>query len=213
MNDNLCISTLRCLALDMIDKANSGHPGMALGSAPILHTLYSRHLVSTAADSGWIKRDRFVLSSGHVSSLLYAMLHLTGYDISLDDLKSFRQLYSKTPGHPEYGYTPGVEVSTDLSYTTTITETTNLVANFEYILYTFCHYPVEATGGTANGKKIFITLGKNASGKYQILFCGKIAEQGVKFIISAFKRPKPIKGIVGVLSCGQRFVVLGIVKS
>ena len=90
MNDNLCISTLRCLALDMIDKANSGHPGMALGSAPILHTLFSRHLVSTAADSGWIKRDRFVLSSGHVSSLLYAMLHLTGYDISLDDLKSFK---------------------------------------------------------------------------------------------------------------------------
>ena len=112
MNDNLCISTLRCLALDMIDKANSGHPGMALGSAPILHTLYSRHLVSTAADSGWIKRDRFVLSSGHVSSLLYAMLHLTGYDISLDDLKSFRQFGSKTPGHPEFKVTDGVDIST-----------------------------------------------------------------------------------------------------
>ena len=68
MNDALCIATLRCLALDMIDQANSGHPGMALGSAPILHTLFSRHLVSTAADSSWIKRDRFVLSSGHVSS-------------------------------------------------------------------------------------------------------------------------------------------------
>ena len=112
MNDNLCISTLRCLALDMIDKANSGHPGMALGSAPILHTLFSRHLVSTAADSGWIKRDRFVLSSGPVSSLLYAMLHLTGYDISLDDLKSFRQFGSKTPGHPEYKVTDGVDIST-----------------------------------------------------------------------------------------------------
>ena len=102
MNDKLCITTLRCLALDMIDKANSGHPGMALGSAPILHTLFSRHIVATAADSTWIKRDRFILSSGHVSSLLYAMLHLNGYDISLDDLKNFRQLYSKTPGHPEY---------------------------------------------------------------------------------------------------------------
>ena len=112
MNDNLCITTLRCLALDMIDKANSGHPGMALGSAPILHTLFSRHLVSTAADSGWIKRDRFVLSSGHVSALLYAMLHVTGYDLSMDDLKSFRQYDSKTPGHPEYKVTEGVDIST-----------------------------------------------------------------------------------------------------
>lgn len=112
MNDKLCISTLRCLALDMIDKASSGHPGMALGSAPILHTLFSRHIVSTAADASWIKRDRFVLSSGHVSSLLYAMLHLTGYDLSLDDLKQFRQLGSKTPGHPEYKVTDGVDVST-----------------------------------------------------------------------------------------------------
>lgn len=112
MNDKLCITTLRCLALDEIDKANSGHPGMALGSAPILHTLFSRHIVATAADSSWIKRDRFVLSSGHVSALLYAMLHLTGYDVSMDDLKSFRQLHSKTPGHPEYKVTDGVDVST-----------------------------------------------------------------------------------------------------
>lgn len=112
MNDKLCITTLRCLSIDEIEKANSGHPGMALGSAPIMHTIFSRHLVSTAADSKWIKRDRFVLSSGHVSELLYAMLHLTGYDVSLDDLKSFRQLNSKTPGHPEYGLTDGVDVST-----------------------------------------------------------------------------------------------------
>lgn len=112
MNDQLCITTLRCLALDMIDKANSGHPGMALGSAPILHTLFSRHIVATAADSNWIKRDRFVLSSGHVSSLLYAMLHLCGYDLTLDDLMHFRQLNSKTPGHPEYKVTDGVDVST-----------------------------------------------------------------------------------------------------
>lgn len=112
MNDKLCITTLRCLALDEIDKANSGHPGMALGSAPILHTLFSRHLVATAADSSWIKRDRFVLSSGHASALLYAMLHLTGYDVSMEDLKSFRQLHSKTPGHPEYKVTDGVDIST-----------------------------------------------------------------------------------------------------
>ena len=112
MNDKLCVTTLRCLALDMIDKANSGHPGMALGSAAILHTIFSRHMVSTAADSNWIKRDRFVLSSGHVSSLLYAMLHITGYDLSMDDLKAFRQYDSKTPGHPEYKVTEGVDIST-----------------------------------------------------------------------------------------------------
>ena len=112
MNDKLCITTLRTLALDMIDKANSGHPGMALGSAPILHTIFSRHMVATAADPTWIKRDRFVLSSGHVSSLLYAMLHLTGYDLTIEDLKQFRQLGSKTPGHPEYKVTDGVDIST-----------------------------------------------------------------------------------------------------
>lgn len=112
MNDKLCVTTLRCLALDMIDKANSGHPGMALGSAAILHTIFSRHMVSTAADPSWIKRDRFVLSSGHISSLLYAMLHVTGYDLTMDDLKSFRQYDSKTPGHPEYKVTDGVDIST-----------------------------------------------------------------------------------------------------
>ena len=112
MNDKLCVTTLRCLALDMIDKANSGHPGMALGSAGILHTIYSRHIVATAADPNWIKRDRFVLSSGHVSSLLYAMLHVAGYDLTIDDLKSFRQYDSKTPGHPEYKVTDGVDIST-----------------------------------------------------------------------------------------------------
>ena len=112
MNDKLCVTTLRCLALDMIDKANSGHPGMALGSAAILHTIFSRHMVATAADPSWIKRDRFVLSSGHISSLLYAMLHVAGYDLTMDDLKAFRQYDSKTPGHPEYKVTDGVDIST-----------------------------------------------------------------------------------------------------
>ena len=92
--DTLCIQTLRGLAMDVIDKANSGHPGMALGSAPILHTLFTKHIVSTAIDSKWIKRDRFVLSSGHVSSLLYCILHLCGYNVLMDDLKQFRQLNS-----------------------------------------------------------------------------------------------------------------------
>lgn len=112
MNDNLCINTLRMLSMNMIDKANSGHPGMALDAAPIMHVLFSRHMIATALNSKWIRRDRFVLSSGHVSSLLYATLHLCGYNISIDDLKNFRQYKSKTPGHPELGLTDGVDIST-----------------------------------------------------------------------------------------------------
>ena len=110
--DELAIATIRSLCIDMINKAKSGHPGMALGSAPILYTLFTRHLVSYPKDPEWINRDRFVLSGGHASSLLYSLLHLSGYDLSLDDLKNFRQLGSKTPGHPEVGVTPGVDAST-----------------------------------------------------------------------------------------------------
>ena len=110
--DDLSIATIRSLCIDMINKAKSGHPGMALGSAPILYTLYTRHLVSNPKDPDWINRDRFVLSGGHASSLLYSILHLAGYKLSLDDLKNFRQLGSNTPGHPEIGVTPGVDAST-----------------------------------------------------------------------------------------------------
>lgn len=109
--DELSVATIRSLCIDMINKANSGHPGMALGSAPILYTLFLKHLKATPKDSNWINRDRFVLSAGHASSLLYAMLHLCGYKISLEDLKSFRQLNSKTPGHPEYKWTDGVDAT------------------------------------------------------------------------------------------------------
>ncbi len=109
--DNLSIATIRSLCIDMINKANSGHPGMALGSAPILYTLFSKHFISDPLHENWINRDRFVLSSGHASSLLYAMLHLCGYSLSLDDLKSFRQLNSLTPGHPEYHWTKGVDAT------------------------------------------------------------------------------------------------------
>ena len=105
------IATIRSLCIDMINKANSGHPGMALGSAPILYTLFTRHLVANPDDPEWINRDRFVLSAGHASSLLYAMLHLSGYDVSLDDLKQFRQIDSLTPGHPEYHWTKGVDAT------------------------------------------------------------------------------------------------------
>lgn len=109
--DKLALETLRGLSLDTIAKANSGHPGMALSAASILYTLYTRHLVSDVSDPNWINRDRFVLSAGHASALLYSLLHLAGYKISLDDLKNFRQINSLTPGHPEYRHTPGVDAT------------------------------------------------------------------------------------------------------
>ena len=110
--DELSIATIRSLCIDMINKAKSGHPGMALGATPILFTLFTRHLIANPRDPEWINRDRFVLSGGHASSLLYSILHLSGYKVSLDDIKSFRQLGSITPGHPEVGVTPGVDAST-----------------------------------------------------------------------------------------------------
>ena len=110
-NDQLAIATIRSLCIDTINKANSGHPGMALGSAPALYTLFTKHLVATPLESKWFNRDRFVLSSGHASALLYSMLHLCGYKVSLDDMKQFRQIDSLTPGHPEYGWTDGVDAT------------------------------------------------------------------------------------------------------
>ena len=107
-----CIDTIRFLAVDGVQKANSGHPGMPMGAAAIAHTLFTRHLRFDPADPAWPDRDRFVLSAGHASMLLYSLLHLTGYDLTLDDLRAFRQWGSKTPGHPEYGHTAGVETTT-----------------------------------------------------------------------------------------------------
>jgi transketolase len=108
----LSIATIRSLVIDMTNKAKSGHPGMAIGSAPILYTLFTRFLVAVPNDDKWINRDRFVLSAGHASALLYAVLHIAGYHISMDDLKNFRQLHSITPGHPEVTLTPGVDATT-----------------------------------------------------------------------------------------------------
>jgi transketolase len=107
-----CIDTIRFLAVDAVQKANSGHPGMPMGAASMAHTLFTRHLRFDPADPAWPDRDRFVLSAGHGSMLLYSLLHLTGYDLSLDDLRAFRQWGSKTPGHPEFGHTVGVETTT-----------------------------------------------------------------------------------------------------
>ena len=106
------LNSLRILSVDMINQAGSGHPGTALGAAPIIYSLYANHLKVNPLDPNWINRDRFVLSAGHGSALLYATLFMAGYDISIDDLVNFRRLNSKTPGHPELGKTPGVEVST-----------------------------------------------------------------------------------------------------
>lgn len=112
LNDQLCVNTLRFLSVDQIEKANSGHPGLPLGAAPMAYALWSRHLRFNPANPSWMNRDRFVLSAGHGSALLYSLLHVFGYDLSLDELKNFRQLGSKTPGHPEYGMTAGVEATT-----------------------------------------------------------------------------------------------------
>ncbi len=110
--EELCINTIRTLAMDAVQKANSGHPGTPMALAPLAFTLFDRHLRFNPRNPHWAGRDRFILSNGHASMLLYAMLHLTGYDLSLDDLKHFRQWGSKTPGHPEYGLTPGIETTT-----------------------------------------------------------------------------------------------------
>lgn len=109
---NLAINTIRTLSMDAVQNANSGHPGLPMGSAPVGYTLWLQHLRHNPRNPGWENRDRFVLSAGHGSMLLYSLLHLTGYDLSLDEIKNFRQWGSKTPGHPEYGHTPGVETTT-----------------------------------------------------------------------------------------------------
>ncbi|MBI5651061.1 MAG: transketolase [Chloroflexi bacterium] len=110
--DHLCINTIRFLAVDAIQKANSGHPGLPMGGAPMAYTLWTRFLKHSPSNPQWHNRDRFVLSGGHGSMLLYALLHLTGYDLPLDQLKQFRQWESLTPGHPERGVAPGVETTT-----------------------------------------------------------------------------------------------------
>lgn len=110
--DQLCINTIRTLAMDAVQKANSGHPGMPMGMADAAYVLWTRFLKHNPKDPTWPDRDRFVLSAGHGSMLLYSLLYLTGYDLTLDDLMAFRQWGSRTPGHPEYGLTPGVETTT-----------------------------------------------------------------------------------------------------
>ena len=110
--DQLAINTIRMLSIDAVQQANSGHPSLPLGAAPMAYVLWTRFLRFNPSDPKWPNRDRFVLSAGHGSMVLYSLLYLTGYDLALDELKRFRQWGSKTPGHPEYGRTPGVEATT-----------------------------------------------------------------------------------------------------
>src|SRR5450631_2423921 len=105
-------NAIRALAMDAVQAANSGHPGMPMGMAEIAQALWKRHLRHNPANPHWADRDRFVLSNGHGSMLQYALLHLTGYDLPIEEIRNFRQLHSRTPGHPEYGLTPGVETTT-----------------------------------------------------------------------------------------------------
>src|SRR5579863_6487223 len=110
--EDRCINTMRILSADAVQNANSGHPGMPMGAAAMAFTLWTRFLKHNPRNPQWCDRDRFVLSAGHASMLLYSMLHLTGYDLPLEQLKNFRQWGSHTPGHPEYGETPGIETTT-----------------------------------------------------------------------------------------------------
>ncbi|WP_066070897.1 transketolase [Neobacillus soli] len=110
--ETLAVNTIRTLSIDAINRANSGHPGLPMGAAPMAYALWANHLSHNPNHSKWFNRDRFVLSAGHGSSMLYSLLHLAGYDVTIEDLKSFRKLNSKTPGHPEFGHTDGVDVTT-----------------------------------------------------------------------------------------------------
>ena len=110
--EQLAITTIRTLSIDAINAANSGHPGLPMGAAPMAYSLWAKHLKHNPADSKWFDRDRFVLSAGHGSALLYSLLHVSGYNVTIEDLKQFRKLNSKTPGHPEFGHTDGIDATT-----------------------------------------------------------------------------------------------------
>src|ERR1700753_631040 len=110
--EDLCINTIRTLAMDGVQKANSGHPGTPMALAPLGYLLYTRHMRHNPKNPSWVNRDRFVLSAGHASMLQYSLLYLTGYGLTLEELEKFRQWGSLTPGHPEYGHTVGIETTT-----------------------------------------------------------------------------------------------------
>jgi len=110
--EQLCINTIRTLSMDAVQAAKSGHPGTPMALAPVVYSIYDHFMKYNPSNPNWLNRDRFILSAGHASMLLYSILHITGYDVTLNDIESFRQLHSKCAGHPEYGLTPGVETTT-----------------------------------------------------------------------------------------------------
>ena len=110
--EQLSVNAIRILSAEAVQKANSGHPGLPMGAAPIAYELWANHMKHNPKNPNWVNRDRFILSAGHGSALLYTLLHLFGYGLTIEDLKSFRQFGSKTPGHPEYGHTVGIETTT-----------------------------------------------------------------------------------------------------
>ena len=116
--DNTCINSMKVLAVEAVEKANSGHPGLPMGAADVATALFTKVMKFDAAEPHWPDRDRFILSGGHGCALLYSLLHLTGYDLSLDELKNFRQWGSKTPGHPEYGHGAGVVLAPPKPFST-----------------------------------------------------------------------------------------------
>ena len=178
--DQLAVSNIRQICLEMIDKAASGHPGMALGSAPLLHTIYTKILNVSPRNPNWVNRDRFILSSGHASSLLYTILHLSGYKVSMDDLKDFRQLGSITPGHPELYITEGVDASTGplgqgLAYAVGLAIAESYMHNkfpelIDHYTYTLCgdgdiqegiFYEVLSLAGVLNLNKLIVFYDSN----------------------------------------------------
>ena len=160
--DTESINTLRFLSIDEVQAANSGHPGLPLGTAPLMYTIWDRFMKYNPENPNWFDRDRFVLSPGHGSALLYAMLHLAGYDLSLEDLKNFRQWGSKTPGHPEYGVTPGVDVSTGpLGHGFAMAVGLAMAEEMMAARYNRDGYKVAAAADTSSAKAYTIVKGEN----------------------------------------------------
>src|SRR5512147_548423 len=160
MSDDLqlrAINTLRFLSADAVQKANSGHPGLPMGAAAMAYTLWTRHLRFNPHNPKWPGRDRFILSGGHGSMLLYSLLHLTGYDLPLEQIKNFRQWGSQTPGHPEHGLTPGVETTTGplgQGFATAVGMAigqAHMAAEFSHELFDHCIYAIVTDGDLMEG--------------------------------------------------------------
>lgn len=224
------INNIKVTGIDMIDKAGSGHPGIVLGAAPIIYTLYAKHMNINPSKPNWINRDRFVLSAGHGSALLYATLHMAGYDISVNDLKSFRELNSVTPGHPEVKVTPGVDVSTGPlgqgfanavgmalaeRYLSNLLKTYDKNSNLiDYYTYCLCgdgdlmegiSHEAASFAGTQKLNKLIVLYDSNKiclDGKTEVTFNEDIVErfEAYGFNVIEVKNGESVKAISGAIS-------------